>query len=93
LVAAGERKDPFADTSPSRLPSPGVRQVMLHGAREQVTPAALGEAYAEAAAGQSVKVVTVPGAGHFEVITPGATGWTTVLEQIADLSRPPSQQR
>lgn len=88
LVGAAERADPFADTSPVRLAMPGVRQVMLHGALEQIAPPALGRAYMAVKGGQDVDVIVPPNAGHFEVITPGAPAWNAVVAQIARLVPP-----
>ncbi len=82
---AGRNGDPYALTSPSRFPPPASRQIMLHGAREQITPAALGEAYARGR--PNVSVTVVPGAGHFEVIAPQSPAWPAVLSAIAELSK------
>lgn len=85
----GPRRDPYAEVSPSRLPTPpGVRQVMLHGAREQITPIELGRSYAAKAAalGRIVTVTGIPGAGHFEVITPGTPAWETVTKTLRELT-------
>jgi acetyl esterase/lipase len=90
----GGAPDPYADVSPSRLRAPGVRQVMLHGEREQIAPLALGRSYAAQAAarGETVAVIAVPG-GHFEVITPGTAAWSRVVESLADLTRPKEPPR
>lgn len=87
LVGSGP--DRFADTSPSRLAAPGVRQVMLHGREEQVAPVDLGRSYMRQAAeiGADVEVIEVPDAGHFEVITPGTPAWDTVVDTLAELTK------
>jgi acetyl esterase/lipase len=90
LVGAGTRdSDPYADTSPARLPIPGVRQLMMHGEREQVAPPALGEAYAVKVSeeGAEARFIPVPDAGHFEVISPGSPGWSKVLQELDTLTR------
>jgi acetyl esterase/lipase len=89
LVGEGRREgDLYADTSPSRLPATA-RQIMLHGAREQITPIALGEAYAAGAQAMNkrVEVQSVGGAGHFEVIAPTSDAWSAVFATIEALSR------
>lgn len=87
LVGAGP--DPYAHASPSRLSAPGVIRVMLHGAREQVAPVRLGHAYAAQAAtrGETVRVMELPAAGHFEVITPGTSAWAIVVDTLSELAR------
>lgn len=86
LISGGA--DFYADTSPHRLPATGVRQIMLHGAREQIAPMRLGESYAAALrpAGGRVELRTVPNAGHFEVISPSAPAWTDVVAAIDELA-------
>jgi acetyl esterase/lipase len=88
LIGAAERPgDAYADTSPARLPAPGVRQVLIHGEREQIAPVGLAQAYAARAKarGETVEIRTVPG-GHFEPITPGTPAWEAVLAEIARLT-------
>lgn len=84
--------DAFADTSPARLPAPGVRQVLLHGQREQTAPVSLAHAYAAKAAarGETVEVRLIPDAGHFEPIAPDTPAWAEVVALIEALARPPT---
>lgn len=65
----------------ARLPL-GVPQVLLAGGRDAIVPPATVRAYADAAraAGDTVSLVEVPGAGHFELVTPGSSAWTAVVE-------------
>lgn len=65
----------------ARLPL-GVPQVLVAGARDRIAPVALAKAYAEKArtAGDTVELVEIPSAGHFELVTPGSAAWRAVLE-------------
>jgi acetyl esterase/lipase len=77
----------YADASPiGHLPL-GVRQVMIWGSHEPYVPAAQAETYVAAArrAGDDVRLVTVPGIGHFESASPLSTAWPTVLASIEGL--------
>lgn len=91
LIDAAERtNDPYADTSPARLPAPGVRQVLIHGALERIAPERLGRSYAAKAAarGEAAGVRVLPNAGHFEPVAPGTPAWTEVAALIEELARP-----
>lgn len=88
LVNAEARADPFSDTSPARLSAPGVRQVLIHGELERVSPERIGRAYQAKAAtrGESVEVRMAPGIGHFEPIAPETAAWSEVAALIDDLA-------
>lgn len=69
----------------ARLPL-GIPQVLVAGTRDRIAPAALASGYAgkARAAGDSVSLVEVPSAGHFELVTPGSPAWPAVLEAFRD---------
>jgi dipeptidyl aminopeptidase/acylaminoacyl peptidase len=69
-----------------RLPT-GRRQALVHGEADDVIPVRQSEGYAAAAeaAGDDVTLVTVPDAGHFQVIDPAHPAYRQVREQLADL--------
>ena len=73
--------------SPSALVPLGVRQVLLHGAEDDTVPVSLSIGYhARAAAlGDDVRLLTLPGAGHFELINPLAQEWRQVVEALGSL--------
>ena len=74
----------YAEASPrERLPL-GVRQVLVHGDRDEDVPYAMSVAYAKAA-GEEAELVTLEGAGHFEPIDPQAREWARTLAAIRDL--------
>jgi pimeloyl-ACP methyl ester carboxylesterase len=74
--------------SPAALAPIGVRQVLVHGTEDDTVPVSLSIDYhARAAAlGDDVRLVTLPGAGHFEVINPLAREWPQVIEAISSLT-------
>ncbi|HEX8825952.1 MAG TPA: alpha/beta hydrolase [Archangium sp.] len=73
--------------SPFALAPLGVRQVLVHGAEDTTVPLSLSTGYHDRATalGDSVRLVSLPGADHFEVIDPRAREWPQVLEAIASL--------
>jgi acetyl esterase/lipase len=74
----------YADASPlERLPL-GVRQILLHGPEDDSVPYSMSERYAEAAGGEA-ELITLEGAGHFELIDPQAREWPQVLAAIRNL--------
>jgi acetyl esterase/lipase len=77
----------YAQASPIRLVPLGVPQVLLIGEHEEFVPRPLVEAYAGAAAraGDSVRVILLPGLGHFEPASPRSTAWPRVRSAVQAL--------
>lgn len=74
----------YAAAMPSRLAPIGVRQTMVIGEDDKAWRW-VGESYVEkarAAGDGKIEVVLVPGAGHFEVIDPGAEAWKVVVGEV-----------
>jgi acetyl esterase/lipase len=65
----------------------GVPQVLLEGTHEDFVPRPLMESYAQAArrAGDPVRLIVIPGAGHFEIASPRSSAWPTVESAIRSL--------
>jgi acetyl esterase/lipase len=63
----------YAAGSPAALLPLGIPQVLVHGSQDPIVPFAFGQDYAALAKvkGDDVRLVTIEGAGHFEVIDPG----------------------
>ncbi len=78
----------YADTSPPHLLPLGRRQVVVSGEFDPIVPPAFGEGYAAKAktAGDTVQVMTLPGAGHFELIDPKSRAWATLFPLIDALA-------
>jgi pimeloyl-ACP methyl ester carboxylesterase len=77
----------YAQASPIKLLPLGVPQVLILGEHEDFVPLPLAEAYAAAAAeaGDSLRLVVIPGVGHFEVASPRASTWPLVESAIRAL--------
>jgi acetyl esterase/lipase len=75
----------YADTSPARLLPFAAQVVMVHGEHDHVMPPPTGEAFARQvrAAGGRAEAVTIPGAGHFDVVIPTTEPWRIVAERVA----------
>lgn len=81
--------------SPSDLVPLGVAQTLLVGELDPVVPPGHVRRYAEAAerAGDRVRIVEIPHAGHFELTTPTADAWPTVRDAVLEALAPaPSLQ-
>jgi acetyl esterase/lipase len=79
--------DRYAQASPIRLLPLGIPQVLLIGEHEDFVPPPLVAAYARAAAraGDSVRLITVPRAGHFDIASPRTAAWPLVEASIRSL--------
>ena len=74
----------YAQASAITLVPLGIPQALVWGEHEEFVPLPLAEKYARAAmqAGDSVRVVVVPGAGHFELASPYSSAWPEVRSVI-----------
>jgi acetyl esterase/lipase len=83
--------DRYADASPVRLLPLGVPQVLIHGAADDTVPIAITASYAREARahGDDVTFVSLPDAGHFELIDPESKQWPQVVEAIRALLHRP----
>jgi acetyl esterase/lipase len=81
------RPERYAQASPIKLLPYGLPQVLVLGTYEDFVPMKLMRAYADAArrAGDSVRVIHVRGAGHFEVASPRSYAWPPVNRAIRSL--------
>ncbi len=77
----------YAHASPIKLLPLGIPQVLVIGEHEDFVPRPLAEAYVRAAAqaGDPVRLVVIPGAGHFEIANPRASTWPQVEAAIRSL--------
>ncbi len=90
--AAGPRAHPPATWRPSTSPdgSPlellplGVPQILVHGTADDTVPYEMSERYVAAAGGEA-ELVTLDGAGHFELIDPLSAEWPVVRAAIERL--------
>jgi pimeloyl-ACP methyl ester carboxylesterase len=65
----------------------GAAQTLVWGQRDDIAPVSLGETYTEAAKrlGENVRLVIIPGAGHFEIASPISAAWPAVEAEILSL--------
>ncbi len=75
--------DRYAEADPTRLGTPAMPVVALHGDADTTVPLALSRAYADAT-GQAL--VVLPGCDHFALIDPASPAWPHVLEQVGAAS-------
>jgi pimeloyl-ACP methyl ester carboxylesterase len=57
-----------------------VPQTLLHGTADDIVPFELSQRFVRAS--QNSQLVSLPGAGHFELIDPRSKEWPTVLKHI-----------
>jgi len=80
-AASPQRPDPYADTSPARLPQPAIPITLINGSEDRIAPPAFAEAYALRVRG-APKRVLVKDAGHVELIAPETPAWARAVAAI-----------
>ena len=86
-----EFPDRYRTASPGRLLPLGIPQTVLTGADDRVVPPELSRTYAAdaRAAGDRVRLIEVPAAGHFEVVAPETAAGRQVLAVLRAMARCP----
>jgi acetyl esterase/lipase len=76
-----------ADANPRRRIPLGVRQIFVHGTDDDQVPYRLAPAFVEAAraAGDDADLVTLDGAGHFDMIDPQSTHWPRLVQTVKEI--------
>lgn len=82
----------YAEASPIQLLPFRVRQYLVHGMRDTIVPIELSERHYEAARGKGdpVDFVALQGIGHFELIDPESSAWSTVLRLVREALEVPA---
>lgn len=77
----------YAAASPIALVPSGAPYLLVHGDADPIVPIEISERYHEAAraAGDDVTLLTLPGAGHFELIDPASAVWPAIVAAIGAL--------
>lgn len=77
----------YAQVSPKKLLPLGIPQVLVIGEYEEFVPRPLAEAYTREAvqAGDRVRLIVIPRAGHFEIASPRSSTWPHVESAIRSL--------
>ena len=76
--------DRYAEASPRELLPLGVRQILVHGDADSSVPYAQSASYVDAAAGEA-ELVSLAGAGHFDLIDPQARDFPVTVTAIRSL--------
>ena len=79
--------DHYAQASAIKLLPLAIPQVLVSGSHEEFVPLRFLDAYAQAAtqAGDQVRRILIPGAGHFEIASPLSFTWPQVRAAIRSL--------
>jgi acetyl esterase/lipase len=79
----------YAAASPADLLPLGVPQALIHGTEDDSVPYEISAGYHKVAraAGDEVALVTLAGAGHFEMVDPATPEWAAVREVVLRLLR------
>ncbi|MBL0124108.1 MAG: alpha/beta hydrolase [Betaproteobacteria bacterium] len=85
-LPGGAASAPFRDTSPSEMLPLGAKQILIHGVFDGIVPPAIGLRYQMQAKGkgESIELVTLDNAGHFELIAPWTAAGKVVVERIVE---------
>lgn len=85
LVPATGAASAYAETSPAELPAPSGEVVMISGILDRLVPPYVAHDYARAMQRKqtTIDLVEIPGAGHFDLVTPGTEAWEKVKGRIA----------
>ena len=81
----GDYPDRYAAASPIELLPLGVRQLIIHGAKDEALPIELSRSYAAAAqaSGDRVDFVELPDAGHMDFLDPNNNAHSALCEWLA----------
>lgn len=85
------RQSRASQANPADMPPLRARQVLISGDKDPFETPARRDAYVARARakGENIEVATIPGAGHFEVISPGAESWSVVRDLLVSLVKLP----
>jgi acetyl esterase/lipase len=76
----------LSEVSPASLPPPDAPVTMVSGVLDRLVPPYAAHDYARARRGRpgggALRLVDIPGAGHFDLVTPSAPAWQDVLHLI-----------
>ena len=86
----GSDPDAYEQASPAEQLPLGVRQLVVQGDADGPDFVDLSRLYATAAraAGDDVELLELPGADHFDVITPTSTAWSQIAARIEQIVSP-----
>jgi pimeloyl-ACP methyl ester carboxylesterase len=78
-----------------QLSVPDCRQVLIHGAADDVVPVEFSRLYCERkkSHGEEVRFVEIAAADHLALIDPRSAAWATVETAITELTHSPPRTR
>lgn len=85
LVPSSASDDVYREISPAAMPPPRRRVVVVSGILDRLVPPYVAHDYARAvrrAGAADVELVDLPGAGHFDLVTPGTPAWEDIRARI-----------
>ena len=74
-----------AETSPAALPPPEMPVTLVSSELDRLVPPYVAHDYAQAMRDKRespIERLTIPDAGHFDLVTPGVPGWTEVRRRV-----------
>jgi pimeloyl-ACP methyl ester carboxylesterase len=86
-----EVADHYREADPMKL-AIGARQWLVHGAADDVVPPAFSRDYVRAKSKENVRLVEIPGAGHFDVVDPRTGVWKDVERAVRESLRTETQR-
>jgi acetyl esterase/lipase len=77
----------YRNASPIALLPVGVEQFVIYGSDDPAVPPELGQAYVDAdkSLGESIGLIVIPNASHFELIAPWTSSWPIVEASVKSL--------
>jgi acetyl esterase/lipase len=82
----GQYPDRYGAASPIELLPLGIKQLIIHGAKDDVLPVGLSRSYTAAAqaSGDVVEFVEVPDAGHMDFVNPGSKAHAILCDWLGN---------
>ena len=77
----------YYNSSPINLVPANIPIRLVHGDKDNIVPLAQSESFAAKAqaAGDDVKVLTIEGGGHFDMVSPHSAAWQVIKKELAEL--------
>ncbi len=84
---AAEVDSRYYKSSPINLLPATIPVRLVHGDKDNIVPISQSEAFAERAKakGTDVKVLTIEGGGHFDMVSPYSEAWKVIKRELAEL--------
>jgi acetyl esterase/lipase len=81
-----EVADHYREADPMKL-AIGARQFLVHGSDDDIVPPSLSTDYVKAKAKEDARLAMIEGAGHFDLVYPGARGWGDVERVVLEAAK------